>query len=94
MPEHIQEFFLSDAVRCQEKGELQFTLTTASRHSAGTNEDMQIEYGLSDRLQAGVEVPYGISANRDEEEIVPGWSSINVGLLYSLGLLCSLAPKL
>ena len=64
MPEYIQEFFLSDAVRCQEKGEMQFTVATQSKHA--------------------VEIPYGIVAQRDQEEIVPGWSSVNVGFLYQL----------
>ena len=84
MPEYIQEFFLSDAVRCQEKGELQFTLATESRHLVGTNAELQVEYGLTDRLQVAIEVPYGFVAHRDEGEIVQGWNSFNVGFLYQL----------
>lgn len=84
MPEYIQEFFLSEAVHCQEKDELQLTLATDSRQRIGTNADVQLQYGLTDRLQIGVEVPYGITATRDEVEILPQWSSINVGLLYQI----------
>jgi len=84
MPEYVQEFFLSDAVRCQEKGELQFTLATKSRYSVGTNADLEVEYGLTERLQVAIGVPYGIVAHQDEQEIVPGWSSFNVGFLYQL----------
>ena len=84
MPEYIQEFFLSDAVRCQEKGELQFTVATQSQHLVGTNADLEVEYGLTDRLQVAIGVPYGIVANRDEGEIAPGWNSFNVGFLYQL----------
>ena len=82
MPEYLQEFFLSDAVRCQEKGEVQLTLATESRHPAGANVALHVEYGLTDRLQAGLEVPYGITASRDEVEIIPRWSSISAGFVY------------
>ena len=84
MPEYIQEFFLSDAVRCQDKGELQFTIATESRNLVGTNADLQVEYGVTDRLQVDIGVPYGIVAHRDEGEVVPGWNSFSVGFLYQL----------
>lgn len=81
MPEYVQEFFQSDAVRCQEKGEFQLTLATQA-HPRGANADLQFEYGLTNRLQTSVEVPYGIRASRDETEISRKWSYINAGLLY------------
>jgi len=84
MPEYIQEFFLSDTVRCQEKGEIQFTTATQSRHSVGTSAELHVEYGITDRLQFAIETPFGIVAQPDQEEIAPGWSSVNVGFLYQL----------
>ena len=43
MPEYIQEFFLSEAVRSQDKGELQVTFAGDSRQRIGTNAALQIE---------------------------------------------------
>src|SRR5918911_331560 len=59
LPEYVQEFFLSDAVRSQEKGELQITIAVDSRRSMGTNLLMKSQFGLTDRLQLSAEVPYG-----------------------------------
>jgi hypothetical protein len=59
LPEYVQEFFLSDAVRSQEKGELQITFGVDSRHGSGTNAFVKSEFGLTDRLQLSAEVPYG-----------------------------------
>src|SRR5262249_32907367 len=58
-PEYIQEFFLSDAVRCQGKGEVQLTVAVDSRQQLGTSFVTKIEYGVTSRLQFGFELPYG-----------------------------------
>lgn len=81
IPEYIQEFFLSEAVRSQEKGELQVTFGVDSRQNIGTNAAVQLEYGLTDRLQVSFEMPYGVTSDKDAE-IPARWSSTTVGLLY------------
>lgn len=86
IPEYIQEFFLSEAVRSQDRGELQVTagvLVSKNHHSAadGTSAGLDFEYGLTDRLQLAVEVPYGIRSTATSE--TPGdWSTLDTGLLY------------
>jgi hypothetical protein len=82
MPEYIQEFFLSEAVRCQEKGEFQITFATESRQRIGSNAGVQIEYGLTDRLQFSAELPYRVTAIPGGDERYLGLSSTDVGLLY------------
>ena len=83
LPEYVQEFFLSDAVRIQEKGELQITLGVESRHGSGTNAFMKSEFGLTDRLQLSAELPY----EQGDAEIAassPNWSMPKVGLQYQI----------
>jgi hypothetical protein len=83
MPEYIQEFFLSEAVRSQDKGELQVTFAADARQRIGTNAALQIEYGLTNRLQISFQTPYGITASQNAE--VPArWSTVSVGLLYQI----------
>jgi len=77
MPEYIQEFFLSDAVRNEDKGELQFTFAINSRKDLGTNTVLQMEYGLTNRLQLNFELPYGFTAGRNSEVAV-SWSAASV----------------
>jgi hypothetical protein len=84
MPEYIQEFFMSDAVRSQEKGELQVTLASDSRRRMGSNAELELEYGLTNRLQISAELPYGITPGNEEGEDLPGWSSIRIGTLYQI----------
>jgi hypothetical protein len=83
MPEYIQGFFLSEAVRSQDRGEVQLTFAADSRQRVGTNVSMQIEYGLTDRLQIGLDIPYGFTAEQNAETPVR-WSSTSVGLLYQI----------
>jgi hypothetical protein len=83
LPEHIQEFFLSDAVRCQEKGELQITSGVDSRQQLGTSAWLKMEYGITNRLQIGFVLPYGAT----EEEKAEGhttWSTAGLGLEYQV----------
>ena len=81
MPTYVEEFFLSEAVKNEDKGELQLTLGVDSRHQLGSNTVLQLEYGLTDRLQLSSEVPYGITAER-YAEVPAGWSSAVVGVQY------------
>jgi hypothetical protein len=83
LPEYIEEFFLSDAVRNQDKGELQFTLGVESRQDVGTNAVVKMEYGVTKRVQLSFELPYGMT----EEEISEGssrWSTSSLGLQYQI----------
>jgi hypothetical protein len=83
---YIEEFFLSEAVRSEERGELQFTAGGAAfrgRGSAmdGKSADLDIEYGLTQRLQLGFEAPYGIQST-PTSEIPTSWSTADISLLY------------
>src|SRR3954447_2154503 len=45
LPEYVQECLLSDAVRSEQKGELQSTFGVHCRHGSGTNAFMKSELG-------------------------------------------------
>lgn len=86
MPEYIEDFFLSEAVRSEDRGELQLTasaMVSRNHQSAadGSSARLDFEYGLTDRLQLQVELPYGIHST-PTSEIPVGWSSVSTGLLY------------
>jgi len=86
LPIYIEEFFLSEAVRSEEHGELQLTLdgmTFRGRGSAadGKSAGLDIEYGITRRLQFGMEMPYGIQSTASSELPV-SWSTLNASLLY------------
>jgi hypothetical protein len=81
-PEYIQEFFFSDAVRSQEKGEWQLTAGVDSRHF-GISTLVKTEYGVTNRLQFGVELPYGVT----EEETLDSrshWRTVSLGGEYQI----------
>ena len=83
VPEYVQEFFLSDAVRCQEKGELQITSGVDFRQQLGASTWLKMEYGVTNRLQVGFNLPYGVT----EEEKAEGqstWSAAGLGLEYQI----------
>jgi hypothetical protein len=83
LPEYIQEFFLSDAVRCQEKGEWQLTAGVDSRQHIGTSSLLKTQYGVTNRLQLGAELPYGLT----EEETGATrsrWSTASLGVEYQI----------
>jgi len=83
LPEYIQDFFLSDAVRNQERGEFQLTVGLDARHAVGSNTTLKMEYGVTERLQVGLDLPYGMS----EEE---NWENssrlhrVNFGIQYQV----------
>lgn len=83
IPEYIQEFFLSEAVRNQDQGEFQFTLGSDKRRGLGSNLDLDIEYGLTDRIQISSETPYGFSAFANSETPLR-WSTTSIGLNYQI----------
>lgn len=86
LPVYIEEFFLSEAVRSEERGELQFTLSGISSRGQGSAADgksanLDIEYGITGRLQLGIETPYGIQSTATSELPV-SWSTVSTSLLY------------
>jgi hypothetical protein len=83
MPTYIEEFFLSEAVRNEDQGELQMTLGADFRRSLGSNAVLELEYGLTGRLQVSAELPYGITAQQ-YSEVPAGWSSATLGLQYQI----------
>jgi hypothetical protein len=83
LPEYVQEFFLSDAVRCQEKGEWQLTGGVDSRQRIGTSGLLKTQYGLTNRLQLGVELPYGLT-EEETDEPQSRWSTASLGVEYQI----------
>ena len=83
LPEYIQEFFLADAVRCQERGELQITSGVDSRKQVGTSTWLKMEYGITDRLQLGFDLPYGMTEEENSEGSA-AWSTASLGLEYQI----------
>jgi len=86
LPEYIEEFFLSEAVRSEERTELQLTVDGAAFRGRGSSmdgksADLDIEYGLTDRLQLGFEAPYGINSTPTSETPV-SWSAADISILY------------
>ena len=86
LPEYIEEFFLSEAVRSEERTELQLTVNSAAFRGRGDSmdgdsADLDIEYGLTDRLQLGFEAPYGIISTPTSETPV-SWSAADISVLY------------
>lgn len=86
LPEYIEEFFLSEAVRSEERTELQLTVDSAAFRGRGDSMDgdsagLDIEYGLTDRLQLGFEAPYGINSTPTSETPV-SWSAADISVLY------------
>lgn len=77
----VEEFLLSDAVRAEDQGELQFTVGAEGLRHRGSNALLDIEYGITDRLQFTFEAPYGIVA-RPLSDVPAQWSSASIGGLY------------
>jgi hypothetical protein len=81
MPELIEEFFLSEAVRSENRGELQTTVGSDVFPKFGSDVNLSFEYGMTDKLQFSTELPYGIAAT--QQAMVPlSWSTVGVGTLY------------
>lgn len=83
LPEYVEEFFLSDAVRNQDRGELQMTFGVDSRQAVGTNTTLKIEYGVTKRLQFSFDLPYG-SNEEGSRESSSGLSTLSLGIQYQI----------
>jgi hypothetical protein len=86
LPEYIEEFFLSEAVRSEDRNELQLTLDGMAFKGRGSAMDgksagFDMEYGITSRLQFGCEGPYGIQSTPTSETPV-SWSTADLSLLY------------
>lgn len=77
----IEEFLLSEAVRSQDQGELQFTVGAEGLRHRGVDSGLDMEYGITDRLQFTLEAPYGIH-ERTLSETPLSWSNVELGGLY------------
>ena len=82
-PEYIQEFFFSDAVRNQDKGEVQITSGLATMQRAGTNILLKMEYGVTQRLEFNIEVPEGITEGESGQG-PDRFRTANLGVQYQL----------
>ena len=83
LQEYVEEFFLSEAVRNQDRGELQLTFGVDSRQEIGTSTSLKTEYGLTRRLQLTVELPYGVT-EEESSEGASRWSTASLGFQYQI----------
>jgi hypothetical protein len=83
LPEYVEEFFLCDAVRNQERGEFQAAFGVDSRQAIGTNTTLKIEYGVTSRLQLSFDLPYG-RTEEETQESYSGLSTASLGVQYQI----------
>jgi hypothetical protein len=86
LPLYIEEFFLADAVRSEERGEYQVTFSGQSFRGNGSSLDgkaagLELEYGITSRLQLGLELPYGVQSSATSELPV-AWSTVSPSVQY------------
>jgi hypothetical protein len=85
MEEFLEEFFNSETVFSQEKKEFQFTVKPqfARSEMRKLTIPLSIEYGITDRLQVEIEVPYVISSV-SKKRSVRGVGNAQIGILYNI----------
>lgn len=88
MPEYVEEFFLSDAVRNEDRNELQVTvdgMASKDHQSAadGSSAGLDLEYGITSRVQWALEVPFGFHSTVTSE-IPATWSKLSTSILYQV----------
>jgi hypothetical protein len=86
LPEYIQEFFMSEAVRSQEQGEVQLTaqgmgFRNHKNAADGESAGLSFEYGITRRFQLSMELPYGIQSTA-ASELPIAWSTMSASFLY------------
>lgn len=89
LTEYVEEFFLSDAVRNQDRGELQLTLGVDSRRAIGTNTSLRMEYGVTKRIQVSSELLYG---RTDEESLESSSGLSTTSLVVQYQIIRSTSP--
>jgi len=86
MEQYIQEFFIGETVFTQERKEFQVTLKPAfagRRDLQQLSVPLELEYGISDRWQLSVEMPYLFSFAK-ELETKRGIGEAELSLMYAL----------
>ncbi len=84
--EQLQEFFIAQPVYPQHKNEIQFTTKPTYWKIQGaeiTNFPFQVEYGLTNRLQIELELPYG-SSHAITGERLRGMGNAEIGFLFNI----------
>jgi hypothetical protein len=85
--ELLQELFIGETVYAQEKSEIQMTVKPAYwNQKEGTklkNFPLQVEYGITDRFQVDVELPY-VFHNLKDEQATGNSGNIELGFLYNI----------
>ncbi len=83
MPNFIEEFFLAEAVRSEDRGELQSTLGAEAFRGNGSDTYLEFEYGITKRLQLSTELPFGFVGT--PASLAPtSFSSIELGGQYQI----------
>lgn len=77
----VEEFLLSEAVRSEDRGELQFTLGGEGLRHRGEDAGLELEYGITDRLQFTFQAPYGVQERLLSDAPV-SWSAVSIGGQY------------
>jgi hypothetical protein len=86
MPTLPEELAIIKSIVVQDEDELEAALSARHFHlpdGRHTTARMELEYGVTDFLQAIVEVPYGFRKG-DGERAVDGFEDLEVGLRYAL----------
>lgn len=85
MEEFLQEFFRSETVFAQDRKEIQFTLIPQFTRTDNNHLTipLSVEYGITNRLQVEIEVPYLISSI-SKQQTLRGVGNTEVGLLYNV----------
>ena len=85
MDEYLQEFFTEETVFSQDRNEIQFTLKPSFTKSEQRQLciPLSVEYGITDRFQIEVEVPYLISSLTERQRI-RGMGNAEVELMYNI----------
>jgi hypothetical protein len=85
-PNWVQELTLGNTPVPQEQGEFQVSVIASHFEFDGSGRQseagLEVEYGLSDRLQIGAEIFYAWQREDDEEQ-VDGLTDLEVGVLYN-----------
>ena len=86
MPVLPEELAIIKSIVVQDEDELETSLSARHFHlpdGRHTTAQMELEYGVTDFLQAVIEVPYGIRKG-EGERAVDGFEDLEVGLRYAL----------
>jgi hypothetical protein len=83
--ELLQEFFIGQTVYAQHRNEIQFTIAPVywkKQVSEVASFPLQLEYGLSERFQFGLELPYSFGNSKNSQRAM-GIGNAEIGFLYT-----------